>query len=92
MPSVSRQMSNGDRERRRDENMAHKKKLSTPVPAGNRSQAGPAAEVNTIQQAKGEKKSGARFQVQDPKRRLGDYDGTGEHALQQPGGKNDANR
>jgi hypothetical protein len=30
-------------------------------------------------------------QEQDPKRRLGDFTGTGEHSFQQPGGRNDAN-
>jgi hypothetical protein len=30
-------------------------------------------------------------QEQDPKRRIGDYQGKAEHSLQEPGGKNDAN-
>jgi hypothetical protein len=36
--------------------------------------------------------SGAPFEEQDPKRRLGNFEGKGEHAFQQPGGKNDADR
>ena len=34
---------------------------------------------------------GTGFQEEDPKRRLGDFTGKGEHSIQQPGGKNDAN-
>jgi hypothetical protein len=34
---------------------------------------------------------GAQFQEQDPNRRLGDFEGAGEHSFQQPGGRNDAN-
>ncbi len=73
--------------------MAHTKKHSTPVPPGNRTAGEPGNDGNTIQQNKdkADSKSGAPFQDQDPKRRLGDYDGAGEHAIQQPGGKNDAN-
>jgi hypothetical protein len=71
--------------------MAHKKKHGGPIPAGNQPHAGPpehppaSAETNTA--TRGE----ARFQEQDAKRRLGDFEGTGEHSFQQPGGKNDAN-
>jgi hypothetical protein len=72
--------------------MAHKKKHSTPVPRGNRSHAGPADNVETSQQADTAKGAGAPFEDQDPKRRLGNFEGAGEHAFQQPGGKNDANR
>jgi hypothetical protein len=69
--------------------MAKKKQRGGRVPPGNQSQAGPkdgkgkavkkgAAEVNSAQE-------------QDPKRRLGDFEGKGEHSIQEPGGKNDAN-
>jgi len=32
----------------------------------------------------------ASAQEQDPKRRLGDFEGKGEHSMQEPGGKNGA--
>jgi hypothetical protein len=34
----------------------------------------------------------ASAQEQDPKRRIGDFEGKAEHSLQEPGGKKDANR
>jgi len=72
--------------------MAHKKKHTAPVPPGNRPQGGPpdvAARGDTTgQQAPAE---GAPLQEQDEKRRLGNFEGAGEHAYQQPGGQNDAN-
>ncbi len=68
--------------------MAHKKHHDAPVPPGNRPQTDPnstgkaanidAAEVSSAQE-------------HDPKRRLGDFEGKGEHSMQEPGGKNDAN-
>jgi hypothetical protein len=69
--------------------MAHKKNHDPPVPPANQSQGGPIA-------AKGKpaKKGAAEVassQEHDPKRRLGNYDGKGEHSIQEPGGKNDAN-
>ncbi len=70
--------------------MAHRKKHTGPVPPGNRSKRGPgAAPPDNPKPLEGEVTSA---QEQDPKRRIGDYEQTGEHALQQPGGKNDANR
>ncbi len=68
--------------------MAHKKKHGGPVPRGNKSQAGLADLAG-----KSAKKGAAEVasaQEQDPKRRLGDFDGKGEHSMQEPGGKNDA--
>ena len=59
---------------------------------GNQSQAGPAGTPDASRQADADAKSGAPFQEQDAKRRLGNFEGAGEHAYQQPGGKNDANR
>ena len=69
--------------------MAHKKKHGAPVPPGNQSQFGP-----TPATGKPAKKGAAEVssaQEQDPKRRLGDFEGKGEHSMQEPGGKNDAN-
>jgi len=70
--------------------MAHKKKHNGPVPQDNRSKGGPQGTADTSGQAGGAA-GGASFQEQDPKRRLGNFEGAGEHAYQQPGGKNDAN-
>jgi len=71
--------------------MAHKKhrKGPAPVPPGNRPQGGPVKDIETPEETP---KGGAGFQEQDPKRRLGNFTGAGEHAYQQPGGSNDANR
>ena len=71
--------------------MAHKKNHGGPVPPGNQPRGGPgepATQSGKKQQAAGEVTSA---QEQDPKRRLGDYEGKGEHSIQEPGGKNDAN-
>jgi len=70
--------------------MSHKKKHAAPVPRGNRSKGAPAGAQNE-EAAKAESKRGASFQEQDPKRRLGNFSGAGEHPYQQPGGLNDAN-
>jgi hypothetical protein len=69
--------------------MAHKKKHGAPVPAGNRSQADNKAETDkSVNKGAAEV---ASAQEQDPKRRLGDFDGKGEHSIQEPGGKNGPN-
>jgi hypothetical protein len=68
--------------------MAHKKQHSGPVPAGNQSPFGTAPRPKEEPE---ETPAGAPDQQQDEERRLGDYEGKGEHSLQQPGGKNDAN-
>jgi hypothetical protein len=69
--------------------MAHRKKHNAPVPPGNRPQRGPADDK--AQDAAQDAPEGAPFTDQDPKRRLGNYGGAGEHPYQQPGGLNDAN-
>ena len=72
--------------------MSQKKKRRTPVPPANQSKAGPnSGAIDLNEQAKqASKQEGAPFEELDPKRRLGDYETRGEHAIQQPGGKNDA--
>ena len=71
--------------------MAHKKKHGpAPVPPANRPQAGPPGATDASQQADPAAQTGAPAQDQDPKRRLGNFESAGEHAFQQPGGKNDA--
>lgn len=69
--------------------MAHKKKHSDPVPAGNRPQAGPDS-ANERSGGNAAPAEGAPFSEHDPKRRLGNYGTAGEHPIQQPGGLNDA--
>lgn len=61
--------------------------IPAPVPPANRPQSGPKRtevhepEIPVIETP--------GFQEQDPKRRLGDFVGAGEHARQQPGPLND---
>ena len=66
--------------------MSKKNHSPGPIPQGNR----PAG----IPGKPGDKKSPpideARLQDEDPKRNLGGFTGKGEHSIQQPGGKNDA--
>lgn len=70
--------------------MPHKKKHNRRVPLANRPLGGPSKASGQGTPA-GQAPAGAPFQEQDPKRRLGDYSGAGEHPFQQPGGRNDAN-
>jgi hypothetical protein len=76
--------------RNQEEIMAHKKKHGAPVPPGNQSKIGPKdlSRTNATQ----DKPEVASAQEQDPKRRLGDFDGKGEHSMQEPDGKQGANR
>jgi len=72
-------------------NMSHKKKHgATPVPRGNRAKSAPNSAANQPE-ATAKASGNAGFQEQDPKRRLGNFSGAGEHPYQQPGGRNDAN-
>jgi hypothetical protein len=70
--------------------MAHKKKHHAPVPPGNQQHGGPSL---TPEQAVQQDQTSAEVspQEQDPKQRIGDFNGTADHAFQQPGGHNDAN-
>jgi hypothetical protein len=75
--------------------MAKKNHPPAPVPPGNRPQAGPLGVQDETQESQSgtpETEGGAPLQEQDPKRRLGNYGGAGEHPYQQPGGRNDADR
>jgi len=67
--------------------MAHTKKHAGPVPPGNQPHAGPpeAAQDGT----QGQQGEVASFQEQDPKRRIGDFEGAGLHPRQQPSPAND---
>ena len=70
--------------------MSKKNHAPGPVPPGNRSGGG-----TTDPDAPGVGSGGRRgapFSEEDPKRRLGGYEGTGEHARQQPGPLNDGDK
>ena len=70
--------------------MAHKKKHGAPVPPANRAKMGGA---NSADDAAAQSPAEvASAQEQGPKRRLGDYTGTGEHPRQQPSQLNDGNQ
>jgi len=72
--------------------MAHKKKHEGPVPPGNQPHRGPGEKTGEAEKDVGRSAGEvASAQEHDPKRRLGDYEGKGEHSMQEPGGKNDAN-
>jgi len=72
--------------------MRHKKKHGpAPVPPGNLPQGGPSGNAGEGPVDESQTNSGQPFQEQDPKRRLGNFSGKGEHPYQQPGGLNDAN-
>ena len=69
--------------------MAHKKKHGAPVPPGNQSLSGPPDATGKPAKTRAAEVSSA--QEQDPKRRLGDFDGKGEHSMQETDGKAGAN-
>jgi hypothetical protein len=72
--------------------MSQKHHAPGPVPPGNR----PATPFNDRPDMdpteEPTNQDGTGFQEEDPKRRLGDFTGKGEHSIQQPGGKNDSDR
>lgn len=69
--------------------MSRKHKNAGPIPKGNRTQFGPHRPVEDETQ---QEQAGAPPSEQDPKRRLGELAGAGEHAIEQPGGKQGPNR
>jgi hypothetical protein len=69
--------------------MAHQKKHRGAVPLGNQSKSGRAHQTDNAETPHGNEVESN--QEQDPKRRLGDFDGKGEHSMQEPGSKKDAN-
>jgi hypothetical protein len=72
--------------------MAHKKNKNAhhPVPPANRPHQ-PGQET-ADSRPEHPSKSNCAFSEQDPKRRLGDFTGAGEHSLKQPGGRQGPNR
>lgn len=72
--------------------MSKKSHSPGPVPPGNRPRSG-ATPPNPDQDAgPPADQPGTGFEEEDPKRRLGDFTGAGEHARQQPGPLNDGGR
>ncbi|MDB5311609.1 MAG: hypothetical protein JWO38_5811 [Gemmataceae bacterium] len=71
--------------------MSKKNHCAGPVPPGNQSHAGASYEVPGRDES-GKTAAPQSGQEEDPKRRLGDYTGTGEHSRQQPGPLNDGGR
>jgi hypothetical protein len=66
--------------------------VPAPVPPENRPQTGPPSPTGEDESQAPNADTdvgGVGFQEQDPKRRLGDYGGAGEHPIQQPGRLND---
>lgn len=60
------------------------------MPPGNQPQAGPPVTDEELPEGGQQGATGAPFQEQDAKRRLGDFESAGEHSFVQPGGNNDA--
>lgn len=60
-----------------------------PVPKGNQSHFGPAKPIEEEPESPAEGEPASR---QDAKRRLGNFQTAGEHAIEQPGGKQGADR
>lgn len=64
-----------------------------PVPPANRPHSGTSYTPDEENENQGVEKDGeVPFQQEDPKRRMGDFTGTGEHSIQEPGGKKDSDR
>ncbi len=75
--------------------MSKKKHAPHPTPPANRTTFGPGTNPptdNAAAEAGAQGNAGAAFSEQDPQRRLGGFETAGEHAIKQPGGKNDAQR
>jgi hypothetical protein len=73
--------------------MAHKKKHTGPVPPSNQAHSGPSGANDQMVENGGQSPAEvSSAQEQDPKRRLGDFTGKGEHSFQQPGGRNGSNQ
>jgi len=71
-----------------------KKHHGAPIPPGNRPKAGTSSKPGQeVEEPGGVQKGGevTSQQEEDPKRRLGDFTGKGEHSIQEPDGKNGAN-
>jgi hypothetical protein len=75
--------------------MSKKSHSPGPVPAGNRPHAGTSytsPDQDEAEPGKEGEGSNEAFQEEDPKRPIGDYTGTADHARQQPGPLNDGGK
>ncbi len=63
-----------------------------PIPPDNRPANGPAGTPDNQPAERTSPADGTGFDEQDPKRRLGDFTGAGEHSIQQPGGRYGGNK
>ena len=70
-----------------------KKHHGGPIPPANRPQMGSGGAPGEAVEAPESIQNGGEVQSQqeEPKNRIGDYTGKGEHSIQEPGGKNGAN-
>jgi hypothetical protein len=68
--------------------MSKKHKGAGPIPKGNQPHFGPQAPPEIEEKPA----DGAPASEHDPKQRMGDFETEGEHAIQQPGGKQGANK
>ena len=70
-----------------------KKHHSGPVPPANRPPMGPTGTAGEAVAPPGRIQDGGEVESQqeEPKNRIGDFTGKGEHSIQEPGGKNGAN-
>ncbi|MCC7418751.1 MAG: hypothetical protein IT428_00580 [Planctomycetaceae bacterium] len=66
------------------------KRTTGPIPPANRSPYGPSDQKNV--KAAPAVPEGEPMSNHDPQRRLGNFETAGEHSVQQPGGKQGANR
>ena len=71
--------------------MSKKNHIPGPVPPANRPTGGPVSIPDDQVADPNSPETGTGFDEQDPKRRLGDFTGAGEHSIQQPGGKQGPN-
>ncbi|VTR94530.1 unnamed protein product [Gemmata massiliana] len=72
--------------------MSKKSHSPGPIPPGNKPHMGTTFQPDQDEQGQLDDQQGTGFQEEDPKRRLGDFTGTGEHARQQPGPLNNGGR
>jgi hypothetical protein len=72
--------------------MAHHKQHNAPVPPGNQPHVGPADATGHPTEGTPDASGKMPMQDHDPQRRLGNFEGRGEHSRQQPGPLNDGDK
>lgn len=63
-----------------------------PIPPGNQPHSGTPAEKTELPSGNETSQPNETFQEHDPRRRLGDFTGTGEHSREEPSELNDGNQ